>query len=137
MARRAIFPVLMLPLIALGCQLLPESAPKEAFESEQSAEGSVSVGSITQDGALEKKFNRIQRGMDRKTVVKIMGREPDQGVLPGGSCGGESCYWFEGRVTVFVSIDYAPDFETYAVNYKSIIPTTEKRGPPVLRMVGK
>jgi hypothetical protein len=47
----------------------------------------------------------IRNGMTREKVVAILGREPNHIECPGGSLGGEVCYWYEDHSTLVVAFE--------------------------------
>jgi hypothetical protein len=122
-----VFAAILLPLLAISCQWLPKA--DSDHEGDQNGLRPVLAGSITENGSLETKYNLIERGMTEAAVVAILGRQPDQTMYPGGSLGGDWCFWFEDKATIFVDIDFARDFTGLAVVGKTITPTTQKQGP--------
>lgn len=96
--------ILLSPL-AYGCQSPQVYLPvKKGQENTHSAESfaPVVVGSVTEAGDLETRYNKIERGMKRTAVELILGRKSDQGLYPGGSLGDEILFWYEEKATISV-----------------------------------
>src|ERR1022692_2545447 len=114
--------IITLPWTAYQSLIVVQKHPESAFIA---GKGN---GSIPQDGAVQRgyfpprqdappvakdaetdsicaKFRLIRNGMTRHTVQAILGRAPDQILLPGGTLGGEWCLWTEGNVIITVETD--------------------------------
>ena len=72
----------------------------------------VAVGSITESGDLERKYNQIKCGMKGNEVAAILGREPNAS-YPGGPMNYEHCEWEEADARI--SVLFASRYDTGVV----------------------
>jgi hypothetical protein len=118
---------ILIVLLGHGCQTLQTSLSEQKGQNVQPSSevsGPVEAGTVTGNGELERRYNKIERGMTRKAVESILGRPSDQCVCPGGSLGDELCWWFEERATISVTFEWG----TGRVSQMSIRKTSRKEG---------
>jgi len=97
---------LLFPLFAVSCQYLPMPGTDQEQCSKTDPDKNfspVKVGSISNDGLLETKYNQIQRGMDKETVAGIMGRNAGCFVQVNWM---EICCWSESCASISVWFDH-------------------------------